>query len=101
MVVSASGFSDVRNDSVKVAEAAVATVDLKLEIAPVEAAVNVSAKDAIYQQVRQIAKADSDFGGAFATVKNLTLKRDAGVFTLASGEIYFAPPVEGRITGAV
>lgn len=61
----------------------------------------MSAKDSVYQQVRQIAKADSDFGGPFATVKNLTLKRDAGVFTLTSGEIYFAPPVEGRITGAV
>jgi hypothetical protein len=101
VVVSASGFSDARNDSVKIADAAVATVDLKLEIAPIEAAVNVLAKDSVYQQVRQIAKADSDFGGPFATVKNLTLKRDAGVFTLTSGEIYFAPPVEGRITGAV
>ena len=47
VVVSASGFSDARNESVKVAEAAVATVDLKLEIAPVEVAVNLSAKDSV------------------------------------------------------
>ena len=39
LVVSAKGFSEGRRDEVKVQDGAVATVDLKLEIAPVEAAV--------------------------------------------------------------
>ena len=39
-------------------------------------------------------------GDAF-TVKNLVLRRDAGVFTLESGTIYLYSPVNGRVTGAV
>src|ERR1700730_4522513 len=38
LVVSAPGFSDARREAVKVEEGVVATVDLKLDIAPVEAA---------------------------------------------------------------
>src|SRR5207248_11786069 len=34
-------------------------------------------------------------------VGNLVLRRDAATFTLRSGEVYFLPPVEGRVTGAV
>ena len=82
-----------------------ATIDLALEIAPVEAAVTVSAAranvDPGYQQLRQQAKAAGEFGGPFATVNNLVLKRDAATFTLKSGEIYFAPEVQGRTFGAV
>ena len=89
----------------KVEDGAVAAVDLKLEIAPVEAAVTVTGikpnVDPVYQQLRQIAKSEADFGGAFATINNLELKRDAAVFSLRSGEMYFAPPVEGRITAGV
>jgi hypothetical protein len=40
-------------------------------------------------------------GGEVATVSNLTLRRDAGVFTLKSGELHFFAPVDGRVTGAV
>ncbi len=39
-------------------------------------------------------------GPAF-TVKNLTLKRDAGVFTFSDGTFYLYSEVSGRVTGAV
>jgi len=39
-------------------------------------------------------------GEAF-TVKDLVLRRDAGVFTLSSGTVYLYGPVAGRTTGAV
>jgi hypothetical protein len=102
LTVSAQGFADFRREGVKVAD--VATIDVKLDVAPVEAAVTVAARttlDPIYQQLRQIGKPDVDFGGAFATVTNLELKRDAAAFTLRSGEIYFASPIEGHVTAAV
>src|SRR5438552_4952911 len=75
LVVSAPGFSDARRDSVKVEEGAAATIDVPLEIAPVEAAVTVAVAkanvDPLYQQLRQQAKAAGEFGGQFATVNNL------------------------------
>jgi len=105
LVVSAPGFSDARREAVKVEDGAMATVDLKLEVAPIEAAVTVTTTrpnvDPVYQQLRQLGKTDADFAGPFATVNNLVLQRDAAVFTLRSGEIYFAPPIEGRVTAAV
>jgi hypothetical protein len=39
--------------------------------------------------------------GEFATVSNVVLKRDAGTFTLRSGELHFFAAVGGRVTGAV
>ncbi|HEX5703758.1 MAG TPA: carboxypeptidase regulatory-like domain-containing protein [Pyrinomonadaceae bacterium] len=103
--VSAAGFSDARNDDLKIEEGAVVTLDVKLEIAPIEATVtvtNVKANtDPNYQQLRQQARSNGDFGGPFATVTNLVIKRDAGAFTLKSGEIYFTPAVNDRISGAV
>ncbi len=62
------------------------TVEVKLEIAPVEATVNVGGAvtantDAIYQQLRQAGNSDGDFT-SFATVNNLVMERDAAVFTL-------------------
>ncbi|MDX6531654.1 MAG: hypothetical protein QOH41_3944 [Blastocatellia bacterium] len=105
LVVSAPGFGEARREAVKVADGAVATVDLKLEIAALEAAVTVSNVkanvDPVYQQLRQTGKAEGDFAGPFATVNNLVIKRDAAVFTLRSGEVYFAPPIEGRTNAAV
>ncbi len=105
VVVSAPGFSDARREDVRVEEGGLATVDLKLEIAPVEAGVTVSTTkanaDPVYQQLRQIGKNEGDFTGPFASVNNLVLKRDENVFTLRSGEMYFASPVEGRVTAAV
>lgn len=105
IVVSAAGFSDARSEDVKVEEGAVAKLDIKLEIAPVEATVTVTTTkantDSLYQQLRQQAKTDSDFAGPFATVNNLVLKRDEATFTLKSGEIYFTPAVKDRTFGAV
>ncbi|HEV2835840.1 MAG TPA: hypothetical protein VGW58_11010, partial [Pyrinomonadaceae bacterium] len=57
--------------------------------------------DPIYQNLRQLAKTDQDFSGNYATVNNLTLKRDAATFTLKTGELYFITPVENRVTAAV
>ena len=105
MVVSATGFSDTRNDGVKIQDGTVNTIDVTLAIALVEATVTVTAvkanTDPGYQQLRQQAKAAGDFGGPFATVNNLVIKRDAGVFTLKSGEIYFTPALKDRTFGAV
>jgi hypothetical protein len=105
VVVAAPGFSDARRDEVKLEDGAVAVVDIKLEIAPVEATVTVATikgnTDPTYQQLRLQAKAAGDFGGPFAIVNNLVLKRDAATFTLKSGEIYFAPAVKDRTFGAV
>ncbi|PYS30383.1 MAG: hypothetical protein DMF75_16065 [Acidobacteria bacterium] len=107
VTVSAQGFSEAQRADVKVEEGAVATVDVKLEIAPIEAAVTVSPtgekpnSDPVYQQLRQMGKSPQDFAGPYATVNNLVLKRDAATFTLTSGEIYFAPMVENRTIGAV
>jgi hypothetical protein len=99
--VAAPGFSEGRRENVKVVEGAIATADVKLEISPIEADVSVTTlkgnTDPVYQQLRQI----EDFGGQFATVRNLVIKRDAAIFTLHSGEIYFSRPIEGRVTAAV
>ena len=104
VTVSATGFAELRRESVTVPEGGATTVDVQMEVAPVEAAVTVSARsnsDAAYQELRRIGKPETDFNGVFATVDQLVLKRDAAVFTLHNGEIYFAPPVEGRVTAAV
>jgi hypothetical protein len=103
--VSAKGFNDGRGEDVKVEDDKVATVDVRLELATVQAQVKVAAQkgnvDPIYQSLRQLARNDQDFAGDYAVVNNLQLKRDAGNFTLKSGELYFIIPVEGRVTGAV
>jgi hypothetical protein len=107
VTISAKGFSSARREDVKVEEGGVATFDARLEIAAIQTSVNVPAPgvkanaDPVYQQLRQLGKTDADFGGSFATVSNLVLTRDAGRFTLRNGEVYFAAPVEGRVTAAV
>ncbi len=107
VTVSAKGFSDGQRALVKVEEGAVVAVDLRLEVAAIEANVTIPNaglkpnSDALYQQLRQQAKNEQDFVGPYATVNNLSLRRDAATFTLRSGEIYFTPPVEGRVTAAV
>ena len=104
--VAVKGFNEGRNDEVKVADDGAATIDVRLEIAPVEAQVKVASDlkgnaDPIYQSLRQLGKTDQDFSGHYAVVNNLKLKRDAGNFTLKSGELYFITPVEDRVTAAV
>lgn len=106
VVVSATGFAEGRLENVKVDEGAVVPGNLKLEISSVQAEVSVTASpkanaDPVYQQLRQQAKTESEFAGPYATVSNLVLQRDAGKFTLKSGEIYFLASLEGRITGGV
>jgi hypothetical protein len=57
VIVSATGFTEFRRESVTVPEGAATTVDVQMEIAPVEAAVTVSARsnnDAAYQELRRI-----------------------------------------------
>ena len=107
LTVAAQGFSEAQHPDIKVEEGAVATVDFKLEIAPVEAAVTVNTagekpnSNPDYRQLRDTGKSPQDFAGPYAIVNNLVLKRDAAIFTLISGEIYFAPTVQDRNVGAV
>jgi hypothetical protein len=106
VTVSAQGFSEARRGDVKVDEGAAAAVDLKMDLAPVEATVIVNTgekanTDPTYHKLRDAAKAAGDLAGPYATVNNLVLKRDAATFTLTSGEIYFAPPIDERDVGAV
>jgi hypothetical protein len=107
VAVTAKGFKDGQQADVTVADDSVKQVELRLEVAPLEAQVKVptgSQKgnlDPVYLSLRQLTKADSDFGGPYATVNNLVLKRDAATFTLKTGDIYFIAPVENRVTAAV
>jgi hypothetical protein len=106
VVVSASGFGDARKEAVKVVEGATVPLDIKLEIAAVEASVSVTAgqlrpnTDPVYQSLRQQTRGDQDFV-SYATVNNLVLNREGAKFTLKSGEVYFLAPVQGRYTGGV
>ncbi|HEX6186590.1 MAG TPA: carboxypeptidase regulatory-like domain-containing protein [Pyrinomonadaceae bacterium] len=107
VMIAAKGFRDALRDGVKVDEGTVVTFDVKLEISPIEASVAVPTGetkaniDPVYQQLRQAGKQPTDFAGTVATVNNLVLKRDAAVFSLRSGEVYFGAPVEGRVISAV
>ena len=102
--VTSKGFTEGRRDEVKVEDDSAATIDVRLEIAPVEAQVKVAGQkgnqDPVYQSLRQLGKGD-DFSGNYAVVNNLQLKRDAANFNLKSGELYFITPVENRVTAAV
>jgi hypothetical protein len=107
IVISAKGFNLGRRENVTVTEGGTTSTDLQLEVADVQAEVKIATanqkgnSDLTYQQLRQQGKTPQEFSGAYATVNNLVLKRDAATFTLRSGDIYFVSPVEGRITGAV
>lgn len=67
--------------------------------------VNISAtkanSDPLYIKYRNASENPASFSGDYATVNNLVLKRDAAVFTLKSGELYFLTPADGKTTGAV
>ena len=67
----------------------------------VTAEVTVYANDPIYKSLRTDSSLPDAFSGDFATVSDLVLKKDAGIFNLKSGEIYFLKAVEGRTVGAV
>src|SRR5262245_53764302 len=63
--------------------------------------VTVYAKDPVYLGLRSVSATQDAFSGPYAKVNNLVLKKDAAVFTLKSGEIYFLKPSGDRTTGAV
>jgi hypothetical protein len=107
LVVRAQGFEVARREQVKVEEGKPATIEMRLEVAKVEAGtveVRASAtkpnSDPVYQQLRRQGREAQDFASNAFTVNNLALKRDAAVFQM-TGELYFLPPVEGRTVGAV
>jgi hypothetical protein len=107
VTVSAKGFTDARREGVAVADGQAAKLDVKLDVASIEAGVTVNATglkgnaDPLYAQLRQKSLSPDVFTGSVASVNNLVLKRDAATFTLKNGEIYFMSPVEGRTVGAV
>ena len=106
VVISAPGFGDARRETVQVTEGATLRLDIKLEIAAVEASVSVTAgqlkanTDSVYQSLRLQTRGEQDFV-SYATVNNLVLKREGATFTLKTGEVYFLAPVQGRYTGGV
>jgi len=99
--VTSKGFTEGHRDEVKVADDAAATIDVRLEIAPVEAQVKVTGQKANQDPVYQALRQTDEFTGDYAVVNNLQLKRDAANFNLKSGELYFITPVENRVTAAV
>ena len=104
--VVAEGFGPVTSATQTVAEGKTTKLDFKLEVASVETSVTVTASgpkpnaDPVYQSLRRQGDAQ-DFTGEYARVTGLVLRRDAATFRLNSGEVYFLPAVEGRVTGAV
>ena len=123
VVISATGFGESRKESVKVDEGVTVPVDLRLEIAAVEANVNVSAgaikpnSDPVYQQLRQETRANqdssgtsatntpgkegqpatvlADFAGSYAIVNNLVLKKRARRSRCAAERSISWPPCWG------
>jgi len=67
----------------------------------VAAEVTVYANDPVYKELRSLSAATDVFSGDYGIVNNLALKKDAGVFLLKSGEVYFTKSVQGRTVGAV
>jgi hypothetical protein len=92
--------------SLIVPTAAIFAQDPKPEATPpVVAVVAVPEKNAnadpLYKELRSSIGNLSSLSGDYATVNNLVLKKDCGIFTLKSGEVYFTAPVKGRTVGAV
>jgi hypothetical protein len=107
VAVNAGGFKEARREQLVVEDGKSVAADLQLEVAPVGESVVVKGsgvkpnEDPVYRQLREQAESAQDFQGDYATVSDLVIRRDAATFTLKSGELYFLPPVEGRVTGAV
>jgi hypothetical protein len=75
---------------------ALAFIGLLLSCFTTLPAQRVGNANATYQQLRGLAP-----GSEVITVSNLTLKRDAAVFTFTSGSFAFYNAVNGKVTGAV
>ncbi|HEX8353882.1 MAG TPA: carboxypeptidase regulatory-like domain-containing protein [Pyrinomonadaceae bacterium] len=107
VVVAAGGFREARREQLKVEDGKRASADFRLEVALADTSVTVTATgtkanaDPVYGQLRQQGESPQEFAGDYAQVGGLVLKRDAATFTLRSGELYFLPAVEGRVTGAI
>ncbi|MBA2734418.1 MAG: carboxypeptidase regulatory-like domain-containing protein [Acidobacteria bacterium] len=108
VTVMAKGFSVAVREGIAVVDSQTATLDVKLELAPLaDVGVTIGTgntkgnPDPLYTQLRQKSVGQDAFSSSFASVNNLILKRDAATFTLKSGEIYFMSPVEGRAVAAV
>jgi Carboxypeptidase regulatory-like domain/Peptidase family M1 domain len=111
VTVSATGFADALKDSVRIEEGVLVAADFQLELAAIEATVDIVSKgltpnsDPVYQQLRRQARGEqegaSEFTGSYATVNGLVLNREGAEFRLRTGEIYFLAPIVGRYTGAV
>ena len=103
--VTVKGFNEGRREEVSVKDDTNVSIDVRLEIAPVEAEVKVTGLkgnvDPVYQSLRQLGRNEQDFAGPYAVVNNLQLKRDAANFTLRSGELYFITPIQEKVTAAV
>ena len=63
--------------------------------------VTVRADDPVYKGLRSLSSVSDAFSGDYAAVSNVVLKKDAAVFTLKSGEVYFLKVLDGKTTGAV
>ncbi|HKG20388.1 MAG TPA: carboxypeptidase regulatory-like domain-containing protein [Blastocatellia bacterium] len=94
--VEAEGFTLPDRPNIEVKKGATQTLSLKLEIASISEKVDVSSTDPIYVGLRQV-----KLSGESVALKNVVLKRDAGIITFKDGVIHFLAPVEGRVTGAV
>ena len=105
VVVVAPGFVEARREGLRIEDGRATRADFQLQIALDAGSVTVTAGkagrgDEVYRQLRNQAATPEDFS-TYASVNNLVLRRDAGVFTLRAGELYFVTPVEGRTVGAV
>ena len=74
----------------------VVIVALLAPLAQAQQPVAAAPELAAYTALRTVA-----LSGESCSVANVVLRRDAGVFTLKSGELHFVAPVEGRVTAAV
>jgi hypothetical protein len=101
IAVSREGFTPAERP-VEVVGGRIATVEIKLEVAGVRSEISVGTKGGIAPNTEPNYRALRE-STIFETyqVTNLTLKRDAGTFTLQSGRISFLAPVMDRVVKAV
>ncbi len=105
VTVQARGFTDFKAAPVQLAESEAEVIDAQLEIPGTTETVTVTAGGTLantnqtYRTIRTGAEAAKITSSA--TVTDLVFQRDAGIFRLKSGALYFTEPVMGRVTGAV
>src|SRR5262249_11037045 len=99
--VSSQGFKPA-SQSILIEDGRAAAVEVKLEVAGAREELNVAGKGGVapnsdpnYRALRDASQFET------FTVKDLSIKRDAGTLTLTNGTISFLSPVMGRTTMAV